>query len=76
MNWMGSGSSNDKNQIEFLDILSIISFAIQMNNNEALHRQSTNDDIMRELQTRDKKYFETIIAQNTKIIEELKSLKK
>lgn len=36
-------------QLEFLDILAIVSFALQMEMIEEMQRQSTNDDIIEHL---------------------------
>lgn len=37
------------NNLEFLDMLAIISFAIQMHNTEQLRRQATNNDVIRDI---------------------------
>lgn len=36
-------------QLEFLDILSIVSFALQMEMIEQMYKQATNDDIIQHL---------------------------
>ena len=36
-------------QLEFLDILAIVSFALQMEMTEEMRRQATNDDIIEHL---------------------------
>lgn len=63
----------------FLNMLSLVSFAIQVKNNEELHKQSTNDeiqsnlheDIMQVLET-NSKLFNIIIKQNKEILELLR----
>lgn len=42
---------NNQQNFEFLDVITILSFAMQLMNNEALAKQSTNDDILEELRT-------------------------
>ena len=61
-------SYQNKN-LDVLDILTILSFILQLQNNEELQKQSSNDDIMRELETQDDKFFQTIIKQNNQIID-------
>lgn len=61
-------SYQNKN-LDILDILTILSFILQLQNNEELQKQSSNDDIMRELETQDDKFFQTIIKQNNQIID-------
>ena len=63
----------------FLNMLSLVSFAIQVKNNEELHKQLTNDeiqsnlheDIMQVLET-NSKLFNIIIKQNKEILELLR----
>ena len=61
-------SYQNKN-LDILDILTILSFILQLQNNEELQKQSSNDDIMRELETQDDKFLQTIIKQNSQIID-------
>ena len=61
--------SYQKKSLDFLDILAILSFILQLQNNEELQKQSSNDDIMQELNIQDNKFFQTIINQNNQIIE-------
>lgn len=61
-------SYQNKN-LNILDVLTILSFILQLQNNEELQKQSSNDDIMRELETQDDKFFQTIIKQNNQIID-------
>lgn len=66
-----SGLFND----EFLDIISVIGFAISIYNLMLNEQQLSNDDVAREVQInrgkldeQNDKYLETIIEQNNKII--------
>lgn len=38
-----------RNDLEFLDILAIVSFALQMQNYQALQKQATNNQVLEEL---------------------------
>lgn len=40
---------NDQQSFEFLDIITILSFAMQLSNNAALAKQATNNDLLEEL---------------------------
>ena len=71
MNDQQSGLFND----EFLDMISVISFAISIYNLMLNEQQLSNDDVAREVQInrgkldeQNDKYLETIIEQNKKII--------
>lgn len=59
---------NENQQFEFLDIITIISFAMQLMNQQNISRQATSDDIMQELRTQDSKYLQHIMDQNNQII--------
>ena len=70
------------NNLEFLDILSIISFSIQMENNEELHKQSSNNDVLKHLHDditvlmEDNRFLcNKIIEQNEQIIRLLGGVK-
>ena len=39
----------ENNSLEFLDLLTIISFAIQMQNTVALSKQATNNDVINDI---------------------------
>lgn len=71
MNNQQSGLFNDS----FLDMLSVIGFAISIYNLMLNEQQLSNDDVAREVQInrgkldeQNDKYLETIIEQNKKII--------
>lgn len=63
------------NQLGMLDIISIISFALQLQNNENLQKQTSNDEVIEQLHedivelfTENRKLNEIIISQNETII--------
>lgn len=66
----------------FLDMMSVLSFAISIYNLMLNEQQLTNDDVAREIQKNRNKideqndvYLETIVRQNEKIIKMLKGEK-
>lgn len=59
---------NENQQFEFLDIINIISFAMQLMNQQNISKQVTSDDIMQELRIQDSKYLQHIMDQNNQII--------
>lgn len=74
-----SGLFNDS----FLDMMSVIGFAISIYNLMLNEKQLSNDDVAREVQInrskldeQNDKYLETIIEQNNKIISLLERRKK
>ena len=60
-------SAND-NGLEFLDILTIFSVMLQVVGYKNDISQSSNDDLMRELQKQDKSYLDKIIENQNKIL--------
>lgn len=52
----------------FFDLLSLFSVALQIAVYEETQRQASTDDLMRELQIQDEKYFEQIIENQNKIL--------
>ena len=66
-------SAND-NGLEFLDIITIFSVMLQVVGYKNDISQSSNDDLMRELQKQDKRYLDRIIEIQNKIIEKLADL--
>lgn len=58
----------------FFDLLSLFSIGLQIAVYEQKQRQATTDDLMRELQKQDEKYFKQIIENQNKIIEKLADL--
>ena len=62
------------NNLDFLDILTILSVALQIMGYRNDMSQSSNDDLMKELQRQDKAYLEKIIENQNKILEKLADL--
>ena len=62
------------NNLNFLDVLTILSVALQIMGYQNDMSQSSNDDLMRELQRQDKAYLEKIIENENKILEKLADL--
>lgn len=56
------------NNLDLLDMLTILSVALQIMGYQNDMSQSSNDDLMRELQRQDKEYFEKIISNQEKIL--------
>ena len=66
--------NNNGNNLDFLDISTILSVALQIMGYQNDMSQSSNDDLMRELQRQDKAYLEKIIDNQNKILEKLADL--
>ena len=66
--------SGNGNNLNFLDVLTILSVALQIMGYQNDMSQSSNDDLMRELQRQDKAYLEKIIENQNKILEKLADL--
>ena len=62
------------NNLDFLDVLTILSVALQIMGYQNDMSQSSNDDLMSELQRQDKAYLEKIIENQNKILEKLADL--
>lgn len=62
------------NNLDFLDMLTILSVILQIMGYQNDMSQSSNDDLMRELQRQDKAYLEKIIDNQNKILEKLADL--
>ena len=63
-----------ENNLDFLDVLTILSVALQIMGYQNDMSQSSNDDLMKELQRQDKAYLEKIIENQNKILEKLADL--
>jgi hypothetical protein len=63
-----SSSSNAQN-FEFLDILTIISFIMQLTNQLNNEREANNNDIMKALDAQNKEFLNTIIDNQQIIID-------
>lgn len=64
------------NQLDMLDVITIVSFALQLQNNENLRKQTTNDDVIENLHEdimalflENRELNQTIIRQNKMIIQ-------
>ena len=66
--------SGNGNNLDFLDMLTILSVALQIMGYQKDMSQSSNDDLMKELQRQDKAYLEKIIENQNKILEKLADL--
>ena len=62
------------NNLDLLDMLTILSVVLQIMGYQNDMSQSSNDDLMRELQRQDKAYLEKIIENQNKILEKLADL--
>ena len=62
------------NNLDFLDVLTILSVALQIMGYQNDMSQSSNDDLMKELQRQDKAYLEQIVENQNKILEKLADL--
>lgn len=62
------------NNLDFLDVLTILSVELQIMGYQNDMSQSSNEDLMRELQRQDKAYLEKIIENQNKILEKLADL--
>ena len=66
--------NSNGNSFEFLDLLTILSLVLQIMGYQNDMSQSSNDDLMKELQRQDKAYLEKIIENQNKILEKLADL--
>ena len=66
--------NNSGNNLDFLDVLTILSVILQIMGYQNDMSQSSNDDLMKELQRQDKAYLEKIIENQNKILEKLADL--
>lgn len=68
-----------KNDLSFLDLVTIASFVLQLGNNDELHKQLTNDEIQSRLHDDimnlledNRKLFNIVIEQNNEILKLLR----
>lgn len=64
----------DDRGLDFLDLLAIISFVMQVNNYRELRAQASTDDIFTELQKQDQEYLSRILENQKKILEKLDTI--
>ena len=62
------------NNLDFLDVLTILSVILQIMGYQNDMSQISNDDLMMELQRQDKAYLEKIIENENEILEKLADL--
>ena len=70
----GRKTNNNGNNLNYLDLLTILSVMLQIMGYQNDMSQSSNDDLMKELQRQDKAYLEKIIENQNKILEKLADL--
>ena len=68
---MNNGSTNN---LSYLDMLAIFSVSLQILGYKNDMNQSSNDDLMRELEKQDKAYLEKILEKQNLILEKLTEL--
>ena len=66
--------NNNGNNLDFLDVLTILSVMLQIMGYQNDMSQSSNDDLMKELQRQNKAYLEKIVEKQNKILEKLADL--
>ena len=66
--------NGNRSNLDFLDVLTILSVILQIMGYQNDMSQSSNDDLMRELQRQDKAYLDKIIENQNKILEKLADL--
>ena len=66
--------NNNGNNLEFLDLLTILSLVLQIMGYQNDISQSSNDDLMRELQRQNKAYLDKILETQKEILEKLAKL--
>ena len=62
------------NNFNILDVLAIVSVILQIKGYQNDMSQSSNDDLMRELQKQDRTYLEKIIEKQDEILQRLAEL--
>lgn len=65
---------NQSNNLNILDVLAIVSVILQIKGYQNDMSQSSNDDLMRELQKQDQAYLEKIIEKQEEILQRLAEL--
>ena len=66
--------NNSGNNLNFLDMLTILSVMLHIMGYQNDMSQSSNDDLMRELQRQDNAYLEKIIENQNEILSILKDI--
>lgn len=68
-------NNRNGNNLDFLDILTLFSVMLQVVGYKNDISQSSNDDLMRELQTQDREYLDKIIENQNEILSILSRIK-
>ena len=66
--------NSNGNSFEFLDLLTILSLVLQIMGYQNDISQSSNDDLMQELQRQNKAYLDKILETQKEILEKLAKL--
>lgn len=66
--------NGQNDNLSFLDFLTIFSVGLQVSGYQQNLRQTSTDDLMRELQKQDRDYLEKIIANQNEILKLLKEI--
>lgn len=65
---------SEQNNFDFLDMLEIMAFIIQVMDYDATIKQVGNNDLMKEMRRQDSEYLQKIIGQNNEIMEQNKEI--
>lgn len=65
--------NGNRNNLDFLDVITIFSVILQVMGYQNDISQSSNDDLMKELQTQDREYLDKIMKNQNYIIELLEN---
>ena len=65
---------SEQNNFDFLDMLEIMAFIIQVMDYDATIKQVGNNDLMEEMRRQDSEYLQKIIGQNNEIMEQNKEI--
>lgn len=66
---------NEGRSFELLDILTVMSLCLQIQDHNRDVKQLSNDDLMKELQKQDREYLERIIENQREILKELTNIR-
>lgn len=67
---------DDRNQFGLIDVLTIMSLMLQINDHERDVKQLSNDDLMKELQKQDREYLGRILENQEKILEKMEHIER
>ena len=66
----------DRNQFGLIDILTIMSLMLQINDHDRDVKQLSNDALMKELQRQDREYLDRILENQEKILEKMERIER